>query len=42
MLFLVVFGKNVEDAFGSICYLVFYFAGGCVAKAAAITSMANV
>jgi membrane associated rhomboid family serine protease len=33
MLFLAVFGKNVEDAFGSIRYLVFYFAGGLVATA---------
>ena len=31
MLFLAVFGKNVEDAFGSVRYLVFYFAGGFVA-----------
>src|SRR5215467_3815774 len=31
MLFLAVFGKNVEDAFGHIKYLVFYFAGGLVA-----------
>jgi rhomboid family protein len=31
MIFLVVFGKNVEDAFGHIPYLVFYFAGGFVA-----------
>jgi len=31
MLFLVVFGKNVEDAFGHIRYLAFYFAGGFVA-----------
>jgi membrane associated rhomboid family serine protease len=31
MLFLAVFGKNVEDAFGSIRYLIFYFAGGLVA-----------
>ncbi len=31
MLFLAVFGKNVEDAFGSIRYLVFYFAGGLAA-----------
>jgi membrane associated rhomboid family serine protease len=31
MLFLAVFGKNVEDAFGHIRYLVFYFAGGLVA-----------
>jgi membrane associated rhomboid family serine protease len=28
---LAVFGKNVEDAFGPIRYLVFYFAGGFVA-----------
>ena len=33
MLFLAVFGKNVEDAFGSIRYLAFYFAGGLVATA---------
>ena len=31
MLFLAIFGKNVEDAFGSLRYLVFYFAGGLVA-----------
>jgi membrane associated rhomboid family serine protease len=31
MLFLAVFGKNVEGAFGPIRYLVFYFAGGFVA-----------
>jgi membrane associated rhomboid family serine protease len=31
MLFLVIFGKNVEDAFGHVRYLVFYFAGGFVA-----------
>jgi rhomboid family protein len=31
MLFLAVFGKNVEDALGHIWYLVFYFAGGFVA-----------
>jgi membrane associated rhomboid family serine protease len=31
MLFLVVFGKNVEDAFGHLGYLLFYFAGGFVA-----------
>ena len=31
MLFLAVFGKNVEDAFGSLRYLAFYFAGGFVA-----------
>jgi membrane associated rhomboid family serine protease len=34
MLFLAVFGKNVEDAFGPIRYLVFYFAGGFVATMA--------
>ena len=31
MLFLAIFGKNVEDAFGTLRYLVFYFAGGFVA-----------
>jgi membrane associated rhomboid family serine protease len=31
MLFLAVFGKNVEDAFGHLRYLVFYVAGGFVA-----------
>jgi membrane associated rhomboid family serine protease len=31
MLFLFIFGKNVEDAFGPIRYLVFYFAGGFAA-----------
>jgi membrane associated rhomboid family serine protease len=33
MLFLAIFGKNVEDAFGSLRYLVFYFAGGLAATA---------
>jgi rhomboid family protein len=33
MLFLAIFGKNVEDAFGPIRYLVFYFAGGFAATA---------
>ena len=33
MLFLFIFGKNVEDAFGPIRYLAFYFAGGFVAMA---------
>jgi membrane associated rhomboid family serine protease len=28
LLFLAIFGKNVEDAFGSLPYLAFYFAGG--------------
>jgi rhomboid family protein len=31
MLFLAIFGKNVEDAFGRIRYLGFYIAGGFVA-----------
>jgi rhomboid family protein len=31
MLFLAIFGKNVEDAFGRVGYLAFYFAGGFVA-----------
>jgi rhomboid family protein len=31
MIFLFVFGKNVEDAFGSLRYLGFYFAGGFAA-----------
>ena len=31
MLFLVIFGKNVEDAFGHLKYLLFYFAGGFAA-----------
>jgi membrane associated rhomboid family serine protease len=31
MLFLAIFGKNVEDAFGHLRYLAFYFAGGFVA-----------
>jgi membrane associated rhomboid family serine protease len=31
MLFLAIFGKNVEDSFGSLPYLVFYFAGGLFA-----------
>ena len=34
MLFLAVFGKNVEDAFGQLGYLAFYFAGGFVATLA--------
>jgi rhomboid family protein len=33
MLFLAVFGKNVEDAFGRLRYLLFYIAGGFVANA---------
>jgi rhomboid family protein len=31
MLFLAIFGKNVEDAFGRLRYLGFYIAGGFVA-----------
>jgi membrane associated rhomboid family serine protease len=31
MLFLAVFGKNVEDSYGRLRYLLFYFAGGFVA-----------
>jgi membrane associated rhomboid family serine protease len=31
MLFLAIFGKNVEDAFGRLGYLALYFAGGFVA-----------
>jgi membrane associated rhomboid family serine protease len=31
MLFLWVFGNNVEDAFGRVRYLLFYFAGGLAA-----------
>jgi membrane associated rhomboid family serine protease len=34
MLFLVIFGKNVEDALGHLQYLLFYFAGGFVATMA--------
>jgi membrane associated rhomboid family serine protease len=34
MLFLAVFGKNVEDAFGHLGYLAFYIAGGFVATVA--------
>src|ERR1700742_1446077 len=34
MVFLAVFGKNVEDAFGHLRYLLFYFLGGLVATAA--------
>jgi membrane associated rhomboid family serine protease len=31
MLFLAIFGKNVEDAFGHLRYFAFYFAGGLAA-----------
>jgi len=27
MLFLAIFGKNVEDSFGPFLYIAFYFAG---------------
>jgi membrane associated rhomboid family serine protease len=33
MLFLAIFGKNVEDAFGHVRYLAFYVAGGFIAAA---------
>ena len=33
MLFLAIFGKNVEDAFGHLGYLAFYLVGGFVATA---------
>jgi len=33
MLFLAIFGNNVEDAFGRLGYLVFYIAGGLAAVA---------
>ena len=33
MLFLAIFGKNVEDAFGHLGYLLFYFVGGFIATA---------
>jgi membrane associated rhomboid family serine protease len=43
MLFLAVFGKNVEDAFGHLRYLAFYIAGGFAANAlqTAITLIAG-
>jgi rhomboid family protein len=43
MLFLAVFGKNVEDAFGHLRYLAFYLAGGFVATMtqAAMTLLAG-
>jgi membrane associated rhomboid family serine protease len=41
MLFLAVFGKNVEDAYGALRYLLFYFAGGFVATMTqALTTLA--
>jgi len=43
MLFLAIFGKNVEDAFGHLRYLAFYVAGGFVASLtqAAVTLLAG-
>ncbi len=43
MLFLAIFGKNVEDAFGHLRYLAFYIAGGFMANAmqTAITLLAG-
>jgi membrane associated rhomboid family serine protease len=43
MLFLAIFGKNVEDAFGRLRYLAFYIAGGFVACATqtAVTLLAG-
>jgi membrane associated rhomboid family serine protease len=43
MLFLGVFGKNVEDAFGRLPYLLFYILGGFVATATqtAVTLLAG-
>ena len=43
MLFLAIFGKNVEDAFGHLRYLAFYIAGGFVACATqtAVTLLAG-
>ncbi len=43
MLFLAIFGKNVEDAFGHLRYLAFYIAGGFAATAlqTAVTLLAG-
>jgi membrane associated rhomboid family serine protease len=43
MLFLAIFGKNVEDAFGHLRYLALYIAGGFVATATqtAVTLLAG-
>src|SRR5437867_2017900 len=38
MLFLWIFGNNIEDRMGPILYLLFYFAGGLVAAAAHVAS----
>ena len=32
VIILAIFGKNVEDAFGPLLYLGFYFAGGFAAR----------
>ena len=41
MLFLYVFGDNVEDAFGHLSYLLFYFICGLVADFIHILSITN-
>src|SRR5690242_7178269 len=43
MLFLAIFGKNVEDGFGRLRYLAFYISGGLVATATqtAVTLLAG-
>jgi len=39
MLFLYIFGDNVEDAFGHARYLIFYFVTGILASVAHIASL---
>ena len=39
MLFLAIFGKNVEDAFGHLRYLAFYLVGGFVAASRDIVDL---
>jgi len=39
MLFLYIFGDNVEDAFGHARYLIFYFVAGILASVAHIASL---
>ena len=41
MLFLWIFGNNIEDRFGHIPYLLFYLAAGLVAAAAQIAAQPN-
>ncbi len=41
MLFLAIFGPNVEDAMGRVRYVVFYLAGGLVALAAQVLVSPN-